>query len=197
MDENISALMDGELNPQDASIMISQLGNTDGLRDQWAAYHLIGDAMKKTELAPFDITRRVNARLAVEPPLRAVPSSAFGQRAARKHRRPVAFAAAASVAAMVVGGWMSLQVSQSSDPRQQNLADNRPAIAPAGTPAAPSAASVAAAPSIPANMAVQVSVPAQIDSYLMAHRQFSPSTAVHGATPYLLISTDSHENVAR
>src|SRR5687768_13985555 len=164
MNENISALMDGELNAHDASILINQLSNTDGLREHWAAYHLIGDAMKQAELAPFDVTRRVSARLAMEPPLQAMPSPVFAQQGARKQRhRPVAFAAAASIAAMVVGGWMSLQMSQSSDPRQQNLADNRPAFVPAvpaGTSATPSTPSVATAPSIPAGMAVTVSAPA-------------------------------------
>lgn len=198
MEDNISALMDGELNAEDAAVLIDQLGNTDGLREHWAAYHLISDAMKHAELAPFDITRRVTARLAVEPPLAPlaspspVGSRAFAQRLPKK-RRPVAFAAAASIAAMVVGGWMSLQTTQSTDPRQQNLADNRSTFTPAESATLP----MASVHALPANVSVTESAPSQINSYLLAHRQFSPSTTVHGITPYMRTTAESRENFAR
>src|SRR5687768_3914526 len=108
MQEKISALMDGELDAEDASVLIEQFTNTEELRQQWVAYHLISDALGQSEVRPFDITRRVNARLASEPLVSAVPAvSPIPIHRPTTKRRPVAYAAAASIAAVVVGGWMS------------------------------------------------------------------------------------------
>ena len=44
MQEKISALMDGELDADDASAVIEQFKNAEELRERWVAYHLISDA---------------------------------------------------------------------------------------------------------------------------------------------------------
>jgi sigma-E factor negative regulatory protein RseA len=175
MQDRISALMDGELDPEEAAAVVGQFRKTDDLREQWAIYHLISDSLGQSEVKPFDITRRVGARLANEPDIRAV----FAQRSPRKHK-PIAYAAAASIAAVAVAGWMSLQTMQPSERARQNLAENNPAPATAA----------------PVTQ-VTVSAPAQINDYLLAHREFSPSTAVHGVAPYMRTSVESHQNFAR
>jgi sigma-E factor negative regulatory protein RseA len=182
MQEKISALMDGELDAEETSVLVEQFKNTAELREHWVAYHLISDALGQPELKPFDVTRRVNARLASEPAVPVMPAL----RPAPK-RRPVAYAAAASIAAAVVGGWMSLQTTQAPQPLQQNLVDRRP------TPVAP----VVAYPVIPTNASISASAPAQINDYLLAHREFSPSTALHGVAPYMNIAVGSRENLSR
>jgi sigma-E factor negative regulatory protein RseA len=184
MEEKISALMDGELDADDATSAIAQFRKTDELREQWAVYHLISDVLTQPEMIPIDVTQRVNARLATEPTVLAPRTSGTSTR-----HRPIAFAAAASITAMAVAAWMSLH-TQPADRLQANLADNRPS-ATAPLPAMP-AASVSTPPSVPA------SAPAQINDYLMAHREFSPGAAMHGMAPaYIRTVADSRQNFAR
>lgn len=175
MQDKISALMDGELDPEEAAVVVDQFRKMDGLREQWALYHLISDSLGQSDVKPFDITLRVGARLADEPDIRA----ALVPRSSMKHR-PIAYAAAASIAAVAVAGWMSLQTMQPSEVARQNLAENNPVPATA-IPAVPAA----------------VSAPAQINDYLLAHREFSPSTSVHGVAPYMRTVAESHQNFAR
>jgi sigma-E factor negative regulatory protein RseA len=182
MQEKISALMDGELDAEDASVLIEQFRNTEELREQWVAYHLISDTLGQSEVRPFDIARRVNARLASEPVLSAAPAVPIHR--LRTKRRPVAYAAAASIAAVVVGGWMSLQTTQAPHPLQQNVADNKPAP-------------VTAYPAIPATASMTASAPAQINDYLLAHRGFSPNIAMQGVAPYMRTAAESRENLGR
>ena len=72
MQDKISALMDGELDPEEAAVVVDQFKKMDGLREQWALYHLISDSLGQSDAKPFDITRRVSARLANEPDIAAV-----------------------------------------------------------------------------------------------------------------------------
>ncbi|MDN5751939.1 MAG: sigma-E factor negative regulatory protein [Nitrosospira sp.] len=120
MKEEISALMDGELNPDAAADVIAQLYKTDGLRDEWMVYHLISDALGQPGVMPTAITRRVSARLATEP-------TALAPRPPIRHK-PGVFAAAASVAAVAVIGWMSLQTTDRrvENPASNNLASQTP-----------------------------------------------------------------------
>ena len=79
MKEKISALMDGELDADDAASVIAQFRKTDELREQWAVYHLISDVLAQPEAMPIDVTQRVNARLATEPTVLAPRPSASRQ----------------------------------------------------------------------------------------------------------------------
>ena len=109
MQEKISALMDGELSGEDAASVIDKFEETDGLREQWAVYHLISDVLEHSEARHIDVSPRVSARLAVEPAL--IPSVTVLHPKPKPKRKPVAYAAAASIAAVVAAGWMSLQTT--------------------------------------------------------------------------------------
>jgi sigma-E factor negative regulatory protein RseA len=183
MHEKISALMDGELSKEDAASVIREFEATDGLRDRWTIYHLISDVLEHSEARPTDVSRRVSARLAAEPVIPATPNVTVLRPKAR--RKPVAYAAAASLAAVFAAGWMSLQTTQAPNPLQQNLADARP------TP-------VTAIPVIPAVATpITASAPVQMNDYLLAHREFSPSTAMHGVAPYTRTVAQSREHFGR
>jgi sigma-E factor negative regulatory protein RseA len=173
MKDEISALMDGELDSGDAANMIAQLRKTDELCDTWAVYHLISDTLGQPEARPADIARRVSVRLAQEP-------TVLAPRPLIKRKSKV-FAVAASITAAAVIGWMNVQL----DRPPVNLAANQ--ATPPSTPAT-------ALPVI----SVSAPAPAQINDYLLAHRQFSPSTAMHGVAPYMMHSVAaSRENSAR
>ena len=178
MKSKISALMDGELDSEDVAGTITQLKKTDGLRDEWATYHLIGDALRQST-ASIDITQRVSAELAAEPTILA-PQPPVG------HKFKVfALSAAASVATVAVVGWMSLQ---NMDRPQENLASNKPVLQPA-VQTTSGAISIPVAGSVPA--------PAHINDYLLAHREFSATPAMHGITPYIRTVAESRESSAR
>ncbi len=181
MKEKISALMDGELDPDATADVIAQLKKTDGLRGEWAVYHLISDALGQSEAMPTDITRRVNARLATEP-------TVLSPRPPIRHKTRV-FAAAASVAAVAALGWMSLQ---NPDRLTENLADNKSTPSATDTPT-----NTATLQTIPTVVSVSTSAPAQINDYLLAHGQFSPSAAMHGVAPYMRTVAETRENAAR
>lgn len=178
MKSKISALMDGELNSEDVAGTITQLKKTDELRDEWATYHLIGDALRQST-ASIDIVQRVSTRLAAEPTVLAPPSP-------MEHKFKVfALSAAASVAAVAVVGWISLQ---NMDRPQENLASNKPVLQPA-VQTTSGAISIPVAGSVPA--------PAHINDYLLAHREFSATPAMHGITPYIRTVAESRESPAR
>ncbi|MGH8763025.1 MAG: sigma-E factor negative regulatory protein [Nitrosospira sp.] len=178
MKDKISALMDGELDPEAAAGVIAQLKKADELRSEWVVYHLISDALGQTEAMPADITRRVGARLATEPTVLAPRPI--------KHKARV-FAVAASVATVAVIGLMSLQTT---DRPAENLAAVDKSTPAATTPATNTAA-LQTAPVI--SISASLPAPAQINDYLLAHRQFSPS-AMHGTAPYMHTVAESREN---
>ena len=96
MKEQISALMDGEL---DAAEVFDQLRVEGEALETWRTYHLISDAMRDTRLLSAGFAARVAERLAAEPtvlaPTRKQPVQRF------------ALAAAAGVAGVALVGWMA------------------------------------------------------------------------------------------
>ncbi|MES2933835.1 MAG: sigma-E factor negative regulatory protein [Pseudomonadota bacterium] len=76
MRENISSLVDGELENQQLDIILLALEN-DEYANIWNAYHQIGDALRSDELAftlSSDFSTRMSARLALEPELTNIES---------------------------------------------------------------------------------------------------------------------------
>lgn len=119
MKENISALMDGEL---DAAAVFEALRVEGEARETWRTYHLIGDAMRDTRLLSAGFSARFAERLAKEPTVLAP---------VRQPARPVqrfALAAAAGVAGVALVGWMAFA------PQPQVGAPIAKAPAPAAMP---------------------------------------------------------------
>ena len=101
MKEQISALMDGELEGQAADSAIKGLRGEGESLEAWRTYHLIGDAMRDTRLLSSGFTARVAERLAQEP---TVLAPANIERAPAKR---LVLAAAASVAGVGLVGWLA------------------------------------------------------------------------------------------
>ena len=103
MTEQISSLMDGELEAHDAERAIRSCCTDEEQKATWLLYHAIGDTMRGH--APRDFARpaRVIAALQAQPtllaPRRRIAATAF----------KVAFAAAASVATVAVVAWIGWQ----------------------------------------------------------------------------------------
>jgi sigma-E factor negative regulatory protein RseA len=198
MKSRISALMDGELEGQEAPEALKALGADGEARDAWRTYHLISDALHETRVLSGDFAQRVAARLEAEPtvvaPVRLAPQP--------QGARWVALSAAASVAAVALVGWLAFAPQQPSAPLPQLAKSPQPAVqAVAGAPVQPvtvaqpaSGAPAQAVAALPKE-AAQVPPPSAADDYLLAHQAYSPRNSLQGVAPY--VRTVSGEALAR
>ncbi|HET7365707.1 MAG TPA: sigma-E factor negative regulatory protein [Burkholderiales bacterium] len=155
MTEKISALMDGELEGRAADEALELLRGDREAADTWRLYHLMSDAMRgQRQLLSPGFAERCAARLATEPAVLA-PGALPGRTLLQRY----ALAAAASLAAIVLVGWLALA------PRPQP--QSQPPVAQARPPA------------------ITVSLPDAANDYLLAHQGFSPRMSLQGMAPYV------------
>lgn len=122
MAEEISRLMDGELDDGVKDVAWARLSHRDG-RETWECYHMIGDVLRGTEVTGQRLSPRFSARLALEPTVLAPQ---------RPAARPATFAwaTAAGVAAVALVGWVafgSLQTQPAALAKAGEAATIRPA----------------------------------------------------------------------
>lgn len=155
MKQEISALMDGELFEDEAEHLLDQLKRDPKARKNWAAYHLIGDVLRQPDHIHCDLSARVRERMRDEPTVLAPYA-----RGAKQKIRAFALSAAASLAAIGVVAWMSLQVGPEAPPQMamQQSTDIRP---------------------------VKMPIQTKSNDYLMAHQEFSPSTDMSGGAYFI------------
>lgn len=101
MKNEISMLMDAELDSDDAARALSGMKEQDE-RD-WLLYHLIGDAIRDPEGFRADLDLDCLEAIEAEPTILAPYKSKLGK------ARLYALSAAASVAAVFLVGWVALQ----------------------------------------------------------------------------------------
>jgi sigma-E factor negative regulatory protein RseA len=97
MREQISRLMDGDLEGAEAEAAFRELKQVDGL-EHWTCYHIIGDVLRRNGVPTAGFASRFAARLDAEPTVLA-PQRA---QSAQPSRLPLAWAVAATVAAVAV-----------------------------------------------------------------------------------------------
>jgi sigma-E factor negative regulatory protein RseA len=175
--ELISCLIDGELDRGEAEALLRGVCDDADLRARWEQMHLVGDALRSSEVAAChagSFCRRVAAALASEPTVLA-PRKAPERSQARRWIVP-GVAVAASVAAL---GWVALPML--APPPSVTLA-----TAPAASPAP-----AAAEQPQPQPVTSRRSVPAMnasLDVYLSAHRELTGGTAMPRAAHYLRVN---------
>jgi sigma-E factor negative regulatory protein RseA len=174
--DKISALMDGELDGHQAREQWTRLKQDEALLQHWHTFHLIGDAMRGERVLSDRFGAQFAARLGGEPTVLAP------QRSAIQRFVPYALSAAASLAAVALVGWVG-------------IVDN-PLAPPAEVAKAPPAAAVATAPAVQAQIA---SVPneGRVSDFLIAHQEFSPSTAIQGLAPYIRSVSNTQQGRGR
>jgi sigma-E factor negative regulatory protein RseA len=157
MKQQLSDLMDGELDAVRSDAAWKSLSSDTELRDCWRTYHLIGDYMRgevvTDSVARAAPTDKIMARLADEPTVLSPGRKAADKVVSGKTR--IALAMAASVATLSVVGILAL--------RQEML----PQALVAQKQSAPSTAQVAAAAPLP-----------NVNDYLVLHRQFANRDAI-------------------
>lgn len=161
MKQQLSDLMDGELDIGRSDAAWKSLSADAGLRDCWRTYHLIGDCMRG-EVVTDSVVRstpadKIMARLADEPTVLSPGRRAAHHVVSSKTR--IALALAASVATLSVVGILAL--------RQETL----PQGLMAQKQVAPTTTQVAAAAPLP-----------NVNDYLVLHRQFLNRDAILPAT---------------
>lgn len=169
--EKISALMDGELDADEAARQIAHLKQDTDRRHVWDAYHVIGDAMRgecSRGMLATAFSARFSQQLALEP-------TVLAPRLRSSRIQTYALAAAASVAAVAVVGWMSMNLLKQDEP-QGTLAR---------APASPLVTAKATAPLPAPAVVVESAAPEHVHEYMLAHQGISPSTAIQGVTPYI------------
>ena len=162
--ERLSALMDGELDDHEVVQELARIKGDPEREAVWTAYHLIGDVLRGEGVASRDLTDRVRARLADEPTVVA-PRMWKVRRATTRVALPVA----ASLCGPAVVAWLALSNSAFNSPTTD-----------------PGASALVATISQPGADFDQSEADAMnMNEYLMAHQQFSPSTAMQGVVPYV------------
>jgi sigma-E factor negative regulatory protein RseA len=172
--EQISTLIDGELDSAEAGRQLSRVKQDPDLRNTWDTYHMIGDALRGSAMMSPGLERRVAQRLASEPTILAPQA-----RPARRISPTISYAlsAAASLSAVAAVAWVALSGDVSGTAEQQAIL----AQAPAAPIVAPQVATVA------------IPEAARAHDYLLAHQGVSPSTALQGVAPYVRTVTMSQQ----
>jgi len=103
MTQELSSLMDGELEGREAERIIRSCCGNEELKQKWLEYHAIGDALRGDGAGRSAATARIMGAIAAEPTVLAP------RRIAAASAGRIAFAAAASVATVAVVAWIGLQ----------------------------------------------------------------------------------------
>ena len=197
MSEQLSALMDGELTPDEMKHQISALKKDSALHQTWAAYHMLGDAMRKSPQLSVGFTAKLARQLAEEPTILAPRRTP--QINAPRYAMPIA----ASVAAVSMVGiltWQMVQVNKNDVPISiaaapltslQNVAVTSPQAvlsAPSATSLVSPLAKVARPETVQFSRVVS-------NPYLLAHQEFSPSYAREGIPAYVRTVSEQQDSV--
>jgi sigma-E factor negative regulatory protein RseA len=162
--EEVSELMDGELDAERVEHACHGLRETASM-ETWICYHVIGDTLRGCGGLSRGFAERFAARLSVEATVLAPPP-----------RKPaptaVAWALAASAAAVTVVGWVALTTM----------------------PAPPAA--VATVQQATTVRAADVRRPTE-NEYLLAHQEYSPTTAIQGVRPTLRVVAADDQDARR
>lgn len=154
MRQKISVLMDGELFEDEAESLLIHIKKGSDVQQDWEVYHLIGDVLRQPEYIPCGLSAKVRNRLQDEPTVLAPHRLATRQKALT-----FALSAAASLSAVGVVAWMTLQISPEVAPR---LAMQQSALRPTSMQMQPNS-----------------------NDYLIAHQEFSPGTDIGGSASYI------------
>lgn len=187
----VSALVDGELRDTEFARVMAHLEHNSEARQNWHAYHVVGDVMRTGQADvsanEADFVLRLRARLQHE----AAPSALqkAPDEASLPGRPPVAandhrwrlLAGLASIALVVVLAWQGFHGLASSGPQLAVAPSAEPAVAPllvqSGGLASPMG-----------NGSVMIRDP-QLDALLAAHRQFGGTSALQTPTGFLRNAT--------
>ncbi len=162
--DRISAFMDGESRQHETEQAILNLKQHQEHLETWNTFHLIGDAMLGDPMLQNDFTTRLCSRLQQEP-------TVLAPRVGWRKPLNLALSAAASLAAVAVV--LTLAITDNPHQPQSPLA------------IAPKSETIQSIHTVALPQPVATANQGRINEYLMAHQEFSPSTALQGVAPYV------------
>ena len=197
----LSALADGELAGADGASACATWHGDAAARRDWHAWHLIGDVLRSDELASHpgaDLTFCValRTRLAAEPVVLA-PKARQGDavvglwRSSRSGSTRWMFGSAAAAGFVLVAGTFAvLRTVDAPAPIPVARADGAAASAAVGL--ASSASAIVVAEAAPRDVVIadqRLIRDAQLDRYLVAHKQFAGTSALGVPSVFLRSAT--------
>ena len=197
----LSALADGELAGADGAAACATWHGDPAARRDWHAWHLIGDVLRSDELASdpgadLNFCIALRARLAAEPVVLApVARQSIGARGPSRGPRAGStrwmFGAAAAAGFVLVAGTFAVLRTVDA-PAPALVARTDGAAAPAAVRLASSASAVVVADAAPRDVVVadqRLLRDAQLDRYLVAHKQFAGTSALGVPSVFLRSAT--------
>lgn len=166
LEEQLSAFVDGELTPEALTQLLVELSQQDTLREDWHAYHVVGDVLRSADLAPNATEAAFWSRL----------EQRLGNEPARPMPAPVLHAGVRNGApanqrwAWVVGAALSVvAVTVSVGLWQRD-------VAPAGSQLAVAVSEAVVAAAAPEANDVMIRDP-HLDALMQAHQQLGGHSA--------------------
>lgn len=170
MNEQLSAFIDNELAQGEAEQVLTALHANTSIVDTWQHYHLIGDAMRGSHGLSANFKHNLMQKIESEPTVLA-PNAGINAvrppRANSERKLPASWAMAASMAGVMMVGWMlwQTQVSYDGNTTMASQTGKTPNIQ-----VAQQVLPVAAEADIP-------------DEYLIAHQATAPTASAYYIQP--------------
>ncbi len=191
-DDQLSALLDGELSGLELEAAIDRLLTDTGAHRQWHRYHQIGRLMRgeQPQTLPDDILANISNAIAREPAIIAAPKRRPYTTFARHARQTAGLALAASVATAAV--LLLLPGEMANDPALSQ---------PTPHAASPSASPVTVA-SQPVGSPLhwnrtEPALESRLNSYVVNHNEYAASSGIQGVLPYMRIVGFAPNEVGR
>lgn len=171
MNEHISALIDNEIELDDANYAINSLYSNQQAIEAWANYHLIGDMMRGENQISVSFKQRLMEKIDQEPtvlsPNASIKQAVKAQTNQVSHKKtPAIWAIAASLAGVIAVSWTVLQTQVPNQTNNLQFAAQSNPIKPAQIAQTETQTTL-----IEANM-VESTIP---NEYLMAHQASAPT----------------------
>ncbi|GKS69639.1 anti sigma-E protein, RseA [Nitrosomonas sp. PY1] len=122
MENEVSALMDGELESEDVSRVVEMLDRNSELKQHWETYHLIGDALRQSSQLSMNLSEAVATKLKDEPIIYSPNVSEL--LLFKKQKRKIATLALAASVVLGISTWLGLDHS-SQEADKQILAEKK------------------------------------------------------------------------
>jgi sigma-E factor negative regulatory protein RseA len=201
--EQVSALCDGSLDPQELDALLARCHADDEVQARWHGYQLIGEVLRGQtgvlpSRAPSEFLQRLHAGLAADAqaPAAPVPSrpavAVRGEAANDALFRWKLASGFASVVAVAAIGWNVLSTNVPVGAGGTQLVQSSPAVVPVAT-GGPTGAAVAPTPEV---RPVVVATPqgrvirdAELERLLAAHRQHGSMSAFQTSTGFIRNAT--------
>jgi sigma-E factor negative regulatory protein RseA len=173
MKSEVSALMDGELDDKAADAILARMKHEEELVANWRMFQAVSDALRQSyqpgPVLSTDFSERFRQRLAKEPTVVAP------EKRRSSKRTTYALSAAASLATVGLILWVAL-FGETAGPlgqRGENIAGQHMMVQQNST-----------LRQDPAIQWLREPAPHRVNELLIAHQEFSPSTAMQGVAPY-------------